>query len=57
MMTIMSPLRRPGHVSIELGAFPAHSVGSEAAPPAQGGHFSTEAHIQGLTASSPKTAS
>lgn len=55
-MTIMSPLRRPGHVSIEPGAFPAHSVRSEAAPPAQGSHFPLQTHAQGLTASSPKTA-
>lgn len=32
VMTIMSPLRRPGHVSMEPGDFPAHTVALRGCP-------------------------
>lgn len=32
MMTIMSPCRRPGHVSMEPGDFPAHTVAAQRLP-------------------------
>lgn len=32
VMTIMSPLRRPGHVSMELGDFPAHTAAAQRLP-------------------------
>lgn len=55
-MTIIQPLRRPGHVSMELGFFPAHTGSIQRLPthPEADGHSPYKLNtLQGLAAHGP----